>query len=79
MPTPWRDFCDTCGLLLPHTKDDCWHELVRKKKIGDAMFDAACHLLSKAHALKLYDIGAAEGPIENELVSLDLETWRWAT
>jgi hypothetical protein len=69
------DFCDDCGLpAAPHAKDDCFKELVRKRKLGDAMFDAAIALV--------HDMGDPVDPknasVSDRLVALDLATWRWA-
>lgn len=70
-----RDFCETCDLLTPHEKDDCFKELVRKKKIGDEMFNRAINLIHK-----LGDpVDPKNKDIENEIVALDVETWRWAS
>ncbi len=69
-----KDFCEICGLRPPHSKDDCFRELVRKKKIGDEMFNRAIKLL-----VKLGDpVDPKNKDIENEVVALDVETWRWA-
>ena len=70
------DFCDDCGLpAAPHAKDDCFKELVRKKRIGDVMFGAAIKLVHK--------MGEPEDPknaaVSAEILELDLATWRWAS
>jgi hypothetical protein len=70
-----RDFCKICDLTAPHSKDDCFAELVRKKKIADAMFQKAVSLL-----VKLGDpVDPKNKDLDSEIVALDLETWRWAS
>lgn len=70
-----RDFCVICDLIAPHSKDDCFQELVRKKKIGDEMFSRAIKLVHK-----LGDpIDPKNMELQNEIVALDVECWRWAS
>ncbi len=69
-------FCDTCGLpAAPHADADCFEELKRKYKCGDELFDSALALLSK---MKDYEADPKYEPIRNELLRLDLASWRWA-
>lgn len=69
------NICDNCGLpAAPHKQEDCFKELVRKKKIGDAMFDAAIkvvHQLGEPQEIK-------DEKLQGAVLNLDLATWRYA-
>lgn len=67
--------CESCGLpAAPHKQEDCFKELVRKKRIGDAMFDAAIMVVK--HLGEPQDI--KDEKIQQAVLQLDLATWRYA-
>lgn len=67
--------CENCGQpAAPHKLEECLQELVRKKKIGDEMFDAAIKVVNRLGDLDKIEDKELQGAV----LTLDLVTWRYA-
>lgn len=69
------NICETCDLpAAPHKPEECVEELKRKKKIGDAMFNAAVELVvAMGEPMNIKD-----EKVQQAVLKLDLTTWRYA-
>lgn len=69
------NLCEVCDLpAAPHKPEECMEELVRKKKVADTMFTAAIQLVHKMGEPQ--DI--KDKDVQQAVLKLDLETWRYA-
>lgn len=69
------EFCEDCGLpAAPHKMEECFKELVRKRKISDDMFDAAIKVVHKLGEPQ----NIQDSELQGAVLSLDLATWRYA-